>query len=78
MRLDISPISRRATLTRRSKRDPRLAVGPVTDVHEDFLAAVLTFLEHGDVEMVIYGQDRDYVVTCTPHPKGHFKEVDRD
>lgn len=63
-RLGITPITRKATISKRSKADPRLAVGKVQDVHNDFLQAVLEWLERGDVQQVIHLGDENFVISC--------------
>lgn len=63
-RLGITPITRKATISKRSKADPRLAVGKVQDVHNDFLQAVLEWLERGDVRQVIHLGDENFVISC--------------
>lgn len=69
-RLGITPLTRKATISKRSKTDPRLAVGKVQDVHGDFLQAVLEWLERGDVQQVIHIGDENFVISCVkdqPH-----------
>ena len=69
-RLGITPLTRKATISKRSKADPRLAIGKVQDVHNDFLQAVLEWLERGDVQQVIHLGDENFVISCVkdqPH-----------
>ena len=69
-RLGITPLTRKATISKRSKADPRLAIGKVEDVHNDFLQAVLEWLERGDVQQVIHLGDENFVISCVkdqPH-----------
>jgi hypothetical protein len=63
-RLGITPLTRKATISKRSKADPRLAIGKVQDVHNDFLQAVLEWLERGDVQQVIHLGDENFVISC--------------
>ena len=63
-RLGITALGRRCTISKRSKKDPRLAVGTVHDAHSDFLFCVLDWLEHGKVRQVINGDGKSYVISC--------------
>lgn len=63
-RLGITPLTRKATISKRSKTDPRLAIGKVQDIHGDFLQAVVEWLERGDVQQVIHLGDENFVISC--------------
>ena len=66
LRLAITALSRRATLSRRSKKNPSLAVGEVHDVHNDFLHSVLDWLQHGKVEQMVSLGDEKWTISCKP------------
>ena len=63
-RLGITPLTRKVTISKRSKADPRLAIGKVQDVHNDFLHVVLEWLERGGAQQVIQFGDENFVISC--------------
>ena len=63
-RLGITPLGRKATISKRSKINPCLAVGKVQDIHNDFLQGVLEWLEYGDIQQVIHLGDENFVINC--------------
>jgi len=46
-RLGITALGRQAVISRRSKKDPRLAVGGMQNVHNDFIQAIIDFCDDG-------------------------------
>ncbi len=64
-RLGITAFGRKCTISKRSKKDPQLAIGNVQDAHNDFLHCVLDWLEHGKIAQVIHvGDGKSYRITC--------------
>jgi hypothetical protein len=63
-RLGMTALGRRCTISKRSKKDPRLAVGNVQDAHNDFLHCVLEWLEHGKVRQVVTVGGESYTISC--------------
>ena len=61
-RLGLTALGRRATISRRSKKDPRLAVGAVIDVHSDFIHTVLEWLGDGNQEIKVNGVTK-YIIS---------------
>lgn len=47
LRLAITALGRQAVLSRRSTKDPRLAIGTPQNVHQDFIQAVIDFCDDG-------------------------------
>jgi hypothetical protein len=45
--LGITAIGRQAVISKRSKRDPRLAIGNPQNVHQEFIQAVIDFCDDG-------------------------------
>ena len=72
LRLGITALGRRCTISKRSKADPCLAVGKVHDAHNDFLHCVLDWLDHGKVAQTIHvGDGKNYVITCVEKGPDH-------
>ena len=46
-RLGITALGRQAVISKRSKRDSRLAIGNPQNVHQDFIQAVIDFCDDG-------------------------------
>lgn len=57
-RLGITAIGRQAVISKRSKRDPWLAIGNPQNVHQDFIQAIIDFCEDGSLiqDIAVNGQ----------------------